>query len=171
MNRGSQRMCAGFSFWILLLRWDLIWQGSTWNSPIAARMKEHKSHLLLTTEYLESTGTFKENLILWSYFSVFPSPLPSLNLVPSHLHISTSPLFCPPLTPSIQSKPQSALAWIRELLGIPSVSILYVCLWECVKECTFAGLPDCSLNWASLNRTTFNFCSYKQHQCKCVFVF
>lgn len=146
-------MCAGFSFRILLLQWYLILKGNTlgtqqktgpssWTQSESAQMKEHKSHLLLTMEYLESSGTFKENHILWSRLFCLPLSPPIFKpcaLSPAHLNVS--PFF---LTPSIQSKPQSALAWIRELLGIPSVSILYVGLWECVKECTFVG---CQGEW------------------------
>lgn len=76
------------------------------------------------------------SLILLFCLPLSPPIFKPCALSPAHLNVS--PFFFP-LTPSIQSKAQSALAWIRELLGIPSVSILCVCLWECVKECTFTG--------------------------------
>lgn len=51
----------------------------------------------------------------------FSPPIKPCALSPAHLNISPfSPAF------SIQSKAPSALVWIKELLGIPSESILYV---------------------------------------------
>lgn len=49
-------------------------------------------------------------------FSLWP-PIKARALSPAHLNISPFP---------IQSKALSALVWIKELLGIPSESILYV---------------------------------------------
>lgn len=116
------------------------------------RQENRKRTLLLTMEYLESTSTFRENPILWSQLLSLPSSPPICKppaLSPAHLKIS--PLV---LTPSIQSKPQSALAWIKELLGIPSVSILCVCLWECAERVCICVLPGWHiLDWVLLDKT------------------
>lgn len=117
--------------------------------------KGQESQCLFTLQYLESTGTSRENYILWSWLlSPTLSPHPPLNPMPSHLHIFPSPPSL--LAPSIQSKPQSALAWIKELPGIPSVSILSMCPWECVKRAHICLLPGCNGRGGALvKRTVF----------------
>lgn len=158
-----------FSFCILLLQWDLIWKGNTLRTqqkPSPSSLKQ--SHC--STDERTQRSPFVNNRILRKhrYFQgkshslilLFCLPLSPPIFKPRALslaHLNVSPFF---LTPSIQSKPQSALAWIRELLGIPSVSILCVCLCERTPICR---LPDHLLDWVSLNRKTFNFCSYKLH--------
>lgn len=75
-------------------------------------------------------------------FSLWP-PIKARALSPAHLNISPF---------SIQSKALSALVWIKELLGIPSESILYVSLGrvrEPVHIFVMSGFH--SLNWDPLN--------------------
>lgn len=134
--------------------------------------KGQESLCLFTPQYLESTGTSRENYILWSWLlSPTLSPHPPLNPMPSHLHIFPSPPSL--LAPSIQSKPQSALAWIKELPGIPSVSILSMCPWECVKRAHICLLPG--YHWKErgqgvvmANRTDIYSFHSNMHLCRCL---
>ena len=140
------------------------------SSQSAAWITEQRSHLLLTMEYLESTGTFRKkrekkkkkslSLILTP---LFPPIFKLCTLSPADLNISP---FC--LTPITQSKPQSALAWIKELLGIPSVS---TCVAMSERErLHICVLPGCqSLYWVSMNSESC-FHDSEQCSCKCVLV-
>lgn len=71
------------------------------------------------------------------------SPIKARALSPAHLNISPF---------AIQSKALSALVWIKELLGIPSESILYVRLGRvCERVHIFVMCGFHSLKWDPLN--------------------
>lgn len=73
-------------------------------------------------------------------------PIKPCALSPAHLIAPFS------LTFSIQSKAPSALVWIKELLGIPSESILYVCLGRvCAGVHIFVMSGFHSPKWDPLN--------------------
>lgn len=75
--------------------------------------------------------------------SLSPPPVKPCALSPAHLDISPF---------SIQSKALSALVWIKELLGIPSESILYVCLGRVCERVHIFVMPGFhSLNGKPLN--------------------
>lgn len=76
-----------------------------------------------------------QNETLWS-------PMKARALSPAHLNISPFP---------IQSTALSALVWIKELLGIPSESILYVRLGRvCERVYIFVMCGFHSLKWDPL---------------------